>query len=145
MKFRIPGTLVGTNEQELNKNCNNNNNNNNTTMITKNSSSFTNATIYSTNHTDWGGSNESLLDTLSSPQQSNSRGHNSVSLIKSLLPNNFIQSNFNQKINRPRFESNYTSNLLSSDNNTTQQLIRLSNDRQITTNTISEMVRFLFH
>ncbi|CAH8516650.1 unnamed protein product [Schistosoma bovis] len=138
LKFRIPGTLVGTNEQELNKNCNNNNNNN-TTMITKNSSSFTNATIYSTNHTDWGGSNESLLDTLSSPQQSNSRGHNSVSLIKSLLPNNFIQSNFNQKINRPRFESNYTSNLLSSDNNTTQQLIRLSNDRQITTNTISEM------
>ncbi|XP_018650060.1 putative neurofibromin [Schistosoma mansoni] len=137
LKFRIPGTLVGTNEQELNKNSNNTNN---TTMVTKNSSSLTNATIYSTNHTDWGGSNESLLDTLSSPQQSNSRSHNSVSLIKSLLPNNFIQSNFNQKINRPRFESNYTSNLLSSDNNTTQQqLIRSSNDRQITTNTISEM------
>ncbi|CAH8478803.1 unnamed protein product [Schistosoma turkestanicum] len=145
LKFRIPGTLVGTNEQEVNKTSGTNNNNNNTTITTKNSSSFTSPTIYPANNIDWGGSNESLLDTSSSPQQSNPRSHNSVSLIKSLLPNPLIQSNFYQKTNRPRFELNYTSNLSLSDNNNTQQqqqqqqLNRQLNDRQITANVVSEV------
>ncbi|CAH8839135.1 unnamed protein product [Trichobilharzia szidati] len=128
LKFRIPGTLVGTGEQESQCPTSQPNTPSNTTTstttTTTNTSATTNisttihttkhqssfpSTIYSSN-IDWIGSDESLID--SSSQQTNQRVHNSsLSLIKALLPNPLIlQSNLNQRSNRSRLELNNNNN-----------------------------------
>ncbi|KAK4469506.1 hypothetical protein MN116_007051 [Schistosoma mekongi] len=133
LKFRIPGTLVGTNEQQSNNYVDN-------TTTAKNSSTFSSTAMSPANNIDWGGSNESLLDSSSSPQQSNPRGHNSISLIKSLLPNP-TQSNFHQKTNRPRYEFSHSSSLSPADNTQQQQqqMSRSSNDRPTTTSMMPDV------
>ncbi|TNN17943.1 Neurofibromin [Schistosoma japonicum] len=138
LKFRIPGTLVGTNEQQSNNDGDN-------TTTTKNPSTFTSTAMSSANNIDWGGSNESLLDSSSSPQQSNPRGHNSISLIKSLFPSPSTQSNLHQKINPSRYEPSHTSSLSPADSTQQQQqqMLRSPNDRPMTMNMISNVNRIL--
>ncbi|KAH8860712.1 Neurofibromin [Schistosoma japonicum] len=138
LKFRIPGTLVGTNEQQSNNDGDN-------TTTTKNPSTFTTTAMSSANNIDWGGSNESLLDSSSSPQQSNPRGHNSISLIKSLFPSPSTQSNLHQKINPSRYEPSHTSSLSPADSTQQQQqqMLRSPNDRPMTMNMISNVNRIL--
>ncbi|VDP99767.1 unnamed protein product [Trichobilharzia regenti] len=155
LKFRIPGTLVGTGEQESQCPTSQPNTPSNTTTATTNTytntgSSTTNissttihttkhqssfpSTIYSSN-IDWVGSDESLIDS-SSQQTNNQRGHNSsLSLIKALLPNPLIQSNLSQRNNRSRPELNTgnfspANNLIPSGDFTHQLLLRPTLERQ---------------